>query len=340
MLWNLAALLLLGAVPTLHSEARAGHEIPAPSVLDSLRSRHHRGDWMRITTDSARFEARVREIGAQSLSGLSFRRPPAALPESIPWWSVARLDRVRTNFRVGQVLGFAAGGALGLSVAGTSTFEDVRIVAIGAVGGALIGARLGDRQVRLRTLYVASPESDSSALARKIAGESIAAAGPPAPSEHSRPDSIRIARALPLLRPNRLFRIRGEFGEAGRVAEFEGFVTRAGHGGLEGLRPSRTAEWTTPLPQDLGWDRIGRIDRRGNRAGRGAFVGAMVLGVPGAVAGLAAGAVWSAYGGGGGGGEILVGALIGAAVGATIGAGFGALIGCAVPGWHMVYGRH
>jgi hypothetical protein len=204
-----------------------------------------------------------------------------------------------------------------------------------------MGGRLGGLRVRERTLYVASPVSDSAALAREPTSGPLVSSGSPAPTLAGsaapggpvRLDSIRIERALRRLRPNQYLRIRGEFGE------FEGFVAQVGRGGLEGLRPSRSEDWKSPWPRELGWDRIGRIERHGNGAGHGAFMGATVLVVPGLIVGMAAGAAVGAAGPGSGNAEVLGGGLLGAVIAGSTGAVLGGLIGCAIPRWHVVYGR-
>lgn len=347
MLLQFAALVILGTVAASLSEAQSGFTVPPESLVARLRREHHRRDWLRITTASNRYEARVREIGAQGLGGLSSRRKWATVPDSIPWSSVARIDRESSSFRIGQVVGFAAGGALGLLIDSRSELPpeaSVRIVAVGATAGALVGARLGGRRVRRDSLYVALPLSDSAALAREPASGPFGSSPQPgsgsadfvAQAVPVRPDSIGIERALRRLRPSQLLRIRGEFGESGRVAEFEGFVARAGRDGLEGLRPRRAGDPSSSWPQELGWDRIGRIDRRGTSAGHGAFVGAATLAPPGFVVGLVATAVRAQNGSTA---EVLGGGLLGAAISGTVGAALGGLIGSAIPRWHLVYGR-
>lgn len=199
-----------------------------------------------------------------------------------------------------------------------------------------MGGHLGDRRVRERTLYVASPVPDSAALA--VPAAPAVAATPVATSPSVSPggqNSVRIERALRILEPSQLLRIGGDFGHSG---EFEGFVATAGPGGLKGLRPSRSEDWTTPWPQELGWDRIGRIERRGNSAGRGALVGGLPLATLGFIIGLAAVAASDPTGGETTASlEVVGGGLAGAVIAGSVGAAVGGLIGCAIPRWHVVY---
>ena len=80
MMWKIAALVILGAIPASSSQARSSFAVPTPGLVENLNRQHHRGDWLRVTTDSARYEVRAREFGAQGLSGISSRRRSPAAP--------------------------------------------------------------------------------------------------------------------------------------------------------------------------------------------------------------------------------------------------------------------
>jgi len=340
MFWIFASMVFLGIIPAISCEARSSFATPTPGLVESISRQHHRSDWVRITTDSTRYEARIREIGALGLSGISPRRGSPSAPDAIRWSSVARLDQVRSGSRVGQVLGAAALGSLGLPAVQSGEVEALGFVALGAVVGTWLGGRIGGHWVGEHTLYegltvpdsaepVPEPASGpSTALVLPVAAPS----GSAAPPVSWRADSARIERAVRRLRRSQLLRIRGPLGE------FEGFMVRAGADGLYGLRPSDGEAGRPPWPRDIGWDRIGGIDRRGNSAGRGAIVGAAPLAVLGLVVGLAA-VAGGGIGGSGSGtnGEVLAAGLGGAAVGGSIGGLLGGLIGCAIPRWHQVY---
>lgn len=338
--WIFAAMVILGIVPAISCEASPSFATPTPGLVESMNRQHHRGDWVRITTDSMRYEARVREIGAWGLSGISTRRGSPPAPESIPWSSVVRFDQVRSGYRVGQILGCAVLGSLGLPAVQSGEVEVLGIVALGAVAGTWLGGRIGGHWVGEHTLHVGLTVPDSVPPVREAAGgptappasQASAPSGPAAQPVSWQFDSPRIERTVQRLRRNQLLRIRGPLGE------FEGFVVRAGADGLHGLRPRGNEAGRTPWPRDIGWDRIGRIDRRGNSAGRGAVVGATPLAVMGFVVGLAVGAGGGIGGSGSGtNGDVLALGLIVAGVGGSVGAVLGGLIGCAIPRWHRVY---
>lgn len=336
MLWKIVVLTLLGAIPATRSRASSSDPTRIPGFVENLSRHHHRRDWLRITTDSARYEARVREFGAQGLNGITSRRGPPYAPDSIPWSSVTRLDQVRSGFRVGQIVGGLALGSLWVPTTFNGEPEVAGIVALGAVVGAGLGGLVGRHWSHEVPLYVASLASDSAETAANPDGGPASTARLPAASFGGSataaagvPLNARIERAKEILRPGQRLRVRGEFGE------FDGFVDQIGVSGLEGLRAIRRQAWGTPSPRRLDWGSIASIDRRGNSAGRGALGLAVPLATVGLVAGLAAGA---AVGGGSStGSDVLAGGALGFAVGGSLGAVLGGLFGSAIPRWHRVY---
>jgi hypothetical protein len=188
---------------------------------------------------------------------------------------------------------------------------------------------------------LAAPQPDNAFVATVASDSAAMPAASNASVRQDGPDPIRIERAVHRLRPGQLLRIRGEFGERGRVAEFEGFAERVRREGLGGLRSRREGDWNSSWPRELTWDRIGRIEERGNSAARGALTGAVVVGIPGTVLGLLAGAIAGtlAEGNGRGAGPILAGGAIGFVGGGALGAALGGLYGLAVPRWNVIYER-
>ena len=65
-----ALALSLSATPVA---AAAPYAPPAPDVLSALARQHHPHDWWRVTVDSARYEVRVRTVGAAGIAGLQPR---------------------------------------------------------------------------------------------------------------------------------------------------------------------------------------------------------------------------------------------------------------------------
>jgi len=334
MLGKIVVLTLLGAIPATHARSSSSFQIPTPGLVESLNRHHHRHDWLRITTDSARYEARVREFGAQGLNGVTSRRGPDA-PDFIPWSSVMRLDQTRSGFRAGQIVGAVALGSLGVPTMLSGEPEVAGFVALGAVVGMGFGGLVGSHWSREVPLYAASPASESGAVTTNPDGEPVHATS-------SSPDALlagsaagdprraaSIERMKRILRPGRRLRIRSEFGE------FDGYIDQAGAGGLEGLRSLRRGTWGAPSPRHLDWESIATIDRRGNSAGWGAVHLAVPLASAGFAIGLAVGGAVSD--GSNSGSAVLAGGALGAAVAGSFGAVLGALFGSVIPRWHRVY---
>ncbi len=340
LLWIFAVVVVLGIIPATSSEARSSLKIPPPGLIEILNREHHRSDWVRITTDSGRYEARIRVIGELGLSGISPRKGAPPVPESIPWLSVERLDQVHSGSRVGRLIGGVVLGSLALPAVQSGEVEALGIVALGAAGGYWLGGHIGGHWVWEHTLYEGQPAPDSEEpLPEPPRGPSAGFAMPVATRTGSTAQPVsrgagseRIEHSVHRLRRNQLLRIRGPLGE------FEGGIVQASADGLHGLRPSDSEAGQTPWPRDIGWDRIVTIEKRGNSAGRGAIIGAVPLAVLGLVVGLVAVAGGGIGGSGSGTSSEIAAAGVGAAaVGAGVGALFGGLIGCAIPRWHQVY---
>ena len=359
-----AALL---AALTWVSAVRAGppevFPVPSPSLVAQLRSQHQRQDWLRVTMTSTHLELRARQIDEEGLSGLTARghdrrRLEAYLsdPSSrghLPWSSISRIDRLRSQSRIGQI-----GGAIpGVIMGGNLPNPYLGVLSLGLVG-AWLGGRIGDQFVSVHPFYQALPLPPPSAPAASNAhgaappADSVLAtrtdAVPSVPRESALPSttttspgsapeadaspvansSREVLMACRRISPEDLLRIESEFGQ------FQGYALRIGIDGLDGLREDRGARSFLPPPPDmLAWDRIDRIHKRGGSAGRGALAGAVTLGCLGGM--ISAAAVSIANGD-----EKPSTAFVeGAAVSGAVGAALGGLIGSAIPGWHLVYKR-
>jgi len=343
-------LLLLAACPA----AALAYPVPAPDQLEQLRRQHHRKAWLRVTTDSMRYEVRVRRIDDAGLGGFTTRRSAPAPPDPLPWSAIARIDRRTSGFRSGQITGVifgALGGIIAANLTGlVENHGELGVTAgltVGAVAGGWLGGRRGDRRVRERPFYAAplqpAPASvtpDSSTSPVEAAPPDSLAAAPLA--EISAPPSVgmtapaagpwpggaspAVLSACRRLDPEDLLRVEADFGR------FQGYAARVGPDGLEGLRADLGAPTPGPLPTMVTWDHIHHVDKRGNSAGAFARRGGMALGILGGIAGLATtGAL------GGSDTETVGGALAGAAIAGAAGAGIGGLIGLGIPRWHVVY---
>jgi len=330
-----AALVLL----SLAASAAAVLAYPAPSAdeLEQLRHQHHRKDWLRVTTDSMRYEVRVRGIDDAGLSGLTPRPHAPAPPDPLPWSAIARIDRRTSGFRGGQITGAILGGLSGFIAAHLvglvekhGEFGVFTGLTVGAVAGGWIGGRRGDRRVREHPFYAAPPQpapiaAEAAAPFESLAVDTVAAlVVTPPPSAIAA--SPAVLNACNKLHPEDLLRVEADFGKV------EGYASSIEPGGIEGLRADLGHESTAAPPPLLTWDRVHRVDRRGNSAGLYARRGGLALGVLCGVAGLAAtGAL------GGNDSETMGGGLAGAAIGCAVGAVGGGLIGMGVPRWHPIY---
>ena len=358
--------LILFAAPVA---AAAPYAPPAPDELSSLERRHNRHHWWRVTVDSGRYEVRVRTLDAVGLAGLQPRRRSAPVPERIAWSEIARIDARQSHFRSKQVQGVIYGGIAAPVLAAMGGLQDplpVFAVFAGAGLGGWLGGLYGDTQVHERPLYISrtlltpapapvetrepttttAPEGSALTIPGAAAGDSTRdaarsampearAPAAPAPTAtaiaHGEPTPAVLA-ACRQIRANDLLRVRADFGM------FEGYAERAKPEGLSGLRLSTVSGKAASTLGAVTWDRIERVEVRGNSAASGARKGAVAFGALGGLVGLAAIAVASAAGSGStepGGSWILAGAGLGAAAGA----GLGAAIGAGVSNWRTVYLR-
>src|SRR5207244_4005223 len=93
-----ALVLLLSAGFSPAARATPAYPSPAPSVLAELRRHFRPRDWLRVTTDSARFVTRARVVNEYGLVGLSIADRNPGRPAQVPWSRIARID-VETNHR-------------------------------------------------------------------------------------------------------------------------------------------------------------------------------------------------------------------------------------------------
>jgi hypothetical protein len=149
-----ALALALSATPVA---AAAPYAPPAPDVLSALTRRHHPHDWWRVTVDSARYEVRVRTVGAAGIAGLQPRHRSDLVPERIAWGEIARIDARKSHFRSKQVQGVIYGGIAGPVLAALGGLQDplpVFAVFAGAGLGGWLGGLYGDTQVHELPLYI------------------------------------------------------------------------------------------------------------------------------------------------------------------------------------------
>lgn len=147
-------ILALVLASGLSSGARAAtvYPTPAPSVIAELENHHRPKDWLRVTTDSARFVTRVRVVNQYGLLGLSNRDRSQGALQQVEWSKIARID-VETNH---QALFYYSTATI-LTVIGLANLHSSSSTSFSlatAGGGALAGA-IGSRIVHRRPLYVA-----------------------------------------------------------------------------------------------------------------------------------------------------------------------------------------
>jgi hypothetical protein len=336
-----------------------GHPIPPAEVVKELSRHHHRHDWWRITTDTARFEARVAEIDANGLAGLTaaHKTPPA--PERIAWGSIVRIDLKKTHETRGKITGTLLGmcaGFIPLANGNANTSQPRNYMFVGAAAGYWLGGKLGAGNVHERPLYVAptpprSPavavnatappdsapvgraaDSASAVAADSSAAHTAAVAGPASVPPMAPAATPAIENACRRITPGSLLRIDGEFGR------FCGYASTIGPEGLGGLRVE-TTQHSVQSPGSLAWDRIDRIEFHGGNAGGGALRGGLIVGL---FTGLLGFPLAAAIESSGGSGDSQTPAIVlgCAAVGAAVGALIGAAVGASVTSWHPVYQRH
>ena len=315
------AFTLLATIALLPRPCSASDQgAPSPGMLQEIQAGHGRNDWWYVTTDSARFLARIRTVDAQGLSGLKPKHASERVPERIAWSSIARIDQRYSKFLAKRIQGVLYGALIG----GTVPFlidqtNGSEYAAAGILSGAVLGGWLGglhgDGIVREEQVYV-SP--------------ALIAPRPEAPPDSVTSPDAAIAEACRLIRPSDLVRVRGDFGT------FQGHVEHAGQDGLGGLRPQSSSGQLETIPGVVTWDRIRQVDLRGNNARAGARNGAIGLGVLGALAGQFANHIATGLDGESGGGTWIA---IGAAAGVGAGALIGAAVGSAGASWKPIYVR-
>ncbi len=305
---------------------------PPPRMLELLRREHDPRYRLLVTTSSTRLDVNVGAIGEEGLREVTPIEAASALgPTSIPWDSIARIERIELKHRTGRSAGFVlgalaggfAGAALGRlartkDVKGDRTYADFGAF-VGTAAGASTGVWLGARSKIRRSLYEAGFD-DESKIHSMISSESLTA---------------DLGESASRLSPRQIVRLRGSFGEyTGRVSS----VTSNGRVTL-----NRVPEFDSALPISSGpiaWDDISRIERRGTSWRRSAVTGAIVLGLlSGSMAAFVEGVTmdysYSRDGRRDGGDAFWEGALAGAGTGAGLGAIFGAL----TPRWHRIVER-
>ncbi len=171
-----ALALLLPAAFSTGARAALAYPTPAPSVIAELRHQYRPKDWLRVTTDSARFVTRARVVNEYGLVGLSIADRDPRRPTQVPWARIARID-VETNHRALvqfiTTMVFAGIELASLPSAPSTTFS------IAAAGGSLLAGAIGTRMLHERPLYVAPvPTADPALLVHP---------SPPSPDVHRAP---------------------------------------------------------------------------------------------------------------------------------------------------------
>lgn len=324
---------LLMALGSLQVAAADGFLAPPPRMLDLLRREHDPRHHLLVTTSRTRLHVNAGEVGDQGLEHVTTIDSSSAIPTSIPWASIERIDRIQPRYPRGRsagiVLGALAGGfavaALGRLASTLETGSDRSYVEFGAFIGTAVGAGaggwLGVRSKIRRSIYMAGSSQASSDSGRQMS-QSLA---------------IDLDRSASRFSPREIVRVRGSFGE------FTGRILNIATDGRVHVERAPELDSGLPLPSaPIGWDEISRIERRGTNWRRSAVTGAIVMGAlfgSGAafIEGVSVEHTWRT-------GRtdrrdngiaIAEGAVIGAATGACIGAFLGAL----TPRWHRIFDR-
>jgi len=310
-----------------------GHPTPPPEIVKELR--HHRGDRLRITTDSVRYEARVGEIDDVGLAGLTSARKSAPAPERIAWSSIARIDVMKSHALRGRItfglLGLCA-GFIPLANGNDNTSQPGYYMLGGAMLGSYLGGKLGERNMREVALYVAPlpppsavpvatlPESartETLKVTQPSPSPLVASPRPSASASSPITSSAAIDRACRRISSQDLLRIEGAFGT------FHGYASSIGPEGLSGLR-AESHYASVPSPGSVPWDRIERLHIRSGNAGKGALRGALSVGVGIGLLSIPLGAVVSDNSDTSMWEVVFACAGVGAGIGGLIGAGIGA----------------
>jgi hypothetical protein len=362
------------ALSALFPAATAAQDHPTPpaEVVKQLRRHHHRGDWWRITTDSTRYEVRVKQIDAEGLAGLTTRRKAPPAPERIAWGSIERIDLRKSHERRGQItwmiLGLSA-GFIPLANGHANSSQPKYYMLGGAALGAYLGGKLGAQNVHERALYIAPtsflppnvpvvaahetapPETASVTLP---SGTPIAASHDSAPTDSAaiktqatttpsadsgdavspRATSPPATASAAIRRARRRLSTHDLLRITGDFGTFHGYAASIGPEGLGGLRVE-TSYPSVSLPGLLRWDRIDRLEVRGSNAQRGAMSGAIGLGAATGFLGIPVGALASDNSDASMWGVVAACAGVGAGVGLLL----GAVIGATGSSWHVVYQR-
>jgi len=296
--------------------AASDHPAPSRTLLEQLKRQHDRSNWLRVTSDSLRWEVRAREITGRGLLGITSTPSSPPAPDPIRWQSIARIDQVRSHALAGGLAGGVSGAVLGGLLVWMSQNFTYQLsptgIAVGAGIGALTGVAAGRNVKSERLVYEAPTEGIEDV------GDTLQASASP-----------QVSKALSRLRPERRLRLEGDFGK------YEGYASRLGPQGFEGIRLD-PSEPPRPALEHVGWERIRRVEQQGTAARSCAIVGGVIGGIGLGLAGAWLGA-WSESEGGHGG--LVGGAIVGAFAGAAGGAALGAVTGAAIPTWHKVYER-
>jgi len=353
-----------------------GHSTPSPEVVEQMRGQHKSKDWLRITTDSARYEARVSVIDSQGLSGVTtaHKAPPA--PKRIGWGSIVRIDMKKPHRTRGQLNGLLIGMGSGLIPAANTSGDRAMYMLLGGLVGCGIGRLASAGNLHDGELYVtpdpplppsvpvvamhataradsasvvpssgpvvaASPDSaatDTSVARAQASAQSEAAShAAPAAAVTIPATSVALAASPAVVSASKRISSASLLKLTGDFGTFHGYADRVSPQELGGLRlESRYPSVSSPGV--LGWDRIDRMEVLGNTAGKAALHGAIGVGALAGFVGLLAAAVVTVADAPSDytGGVIILGSVV---AGAAVGAVLGASIGWTIPAWHLVYKR-
>ena len=134
------------------ASAATVYPTPAPSVIAELERHHRPKDWLRVTTDSARFVTRVRVVNQYGLLGLSNKDRSQGALQQVEWSKIARID-VETNHRAL----FYYSTATILTVIGLANLHSSSSMSssLATAGGCALAGAIGGQIVHRRPLYVA-----------------------------------------------------------------------------------------------------------------------------------------------------------------------------------------
>ena len=292
----LLAGLLACATGTAARAGAAPFPTPPVDVVDRIR-REYLAEWILVTTPSASYELKAKEIRIEGLSGLEPRRSSAPVPARLTWSEVERIDVRKTHGLKGALWGALGGALIGelYNYTGAGSYEgaaDHEYTRWGAVTGGVLGAWLGHRHRTEHQVYLARRRPDDAApsLAGAATADTLAAlaalgvpgtqpdsasltraAGAPAPSAApSAPATPEIERACRMVSTDDVIRIEGSFGR------FEGHATSISPDGLEGLRRDPAAR-SAPSVRSLDWQQVDRLDVQRNGVLRGAVRGTLIM---------------------------------------------------------------